>query len=99
MVWSLKILYDNKKKLIMTRDTKESVLHETELVAPLSDPYETRPGEKPYIREIIWFNVVVFIYLHIASLYVLGITDLNSRSTYWFSELEKIQSHRMEILF
>lgn len=65
---------------------------EVDLLPPLSNPYETRPGEKPYKREIIWFNVLIFFYLHAATLYTLGIVELNSRWTYWFSELWMLKS-------
>lgn len=59
---------------------------EIDITQPLCDPYETRPGDKPYTRQIIWFNVLIFIYLHTTAFYVLGLTDLQSPFTYWFSE-------------
>ncbi|KAG4068278.1 hypothetical protein HA402_007798 [Bradysia odoriphaga] len=31
---------------------------------PNADPYDTKPGEKPYKLEIVWQNVLLFAYLH-----------------------------------
>lgn len=36
---------------------------------PGSDPYEIRPGEKPYKLEIVWRNVLLFIILHLMAAY------------------------------
>lgn len=36
---------------------------------PSNDTYGVRPGEKPYKMEIVWRNVILFIYLHCAALY------------------------------
>lgn len=33
---------------------------------PNADPYDTKPGEKPYKLEIVWGNVLIFVYLHAA---------------------------------
>lgn len=34
---------------------------------PNADPYDTKPGEKPYKLEIVWLNVLIFAYLHFAT--------------------------------
>jgi hypothetical protein len=31
----------------------------------------TKPGEKPYKLDIVWRNVVMFIFLHLSALYAL----------------------------
>lgn len=36
---------------------------------PNKKPYERKPGEKPYKLEIVWLNVVAFIYLHFGAVY------------------------------
>lgn len=38
---------------------------------PNSQPYDTKPGEKPYKLEIVWRNVLAFIYLHGSALYAI----------------------------
>ena len=36
---------------------------------PNKQPYDTKPGEKPYELEIVWRNVLAFIYLHAGAVY------------------------------
>lgn len=38
---------------------------------PNTDPYDTKPGEKPYKMEIVWPNVFFFLYLHITAVTVI----------------------------
>jgi hypothetical protein len=35
---------------------------------PLKNPYATKPGEKPYVMEIVWRNVFAMLYAHFAAL-------------------------------
>lgn len=45
---------------------------------PNARPYDTKPGEKPYELEIVWRNVLAFIYLHGAALYAFHYTPQTS---------------------
>lgn len=53
---------------------------------PLKNPYETRPGEKPYQLEIVWRNVLLFIMLH--GMALAGFCIPAKSGTYWISEFE-----------
>lgn len=46
---------------------------------PNANPYDTKPGEKPYKLEIVWRNVLIFIYLHATAAY--AFTDTPKRGT------------------
>ncbi|KAG5671192.1 hypothetical protein PVAND_001403 [Polypedilum vanderplanki] len=37
---------------------------------PRKNPYDTKPGEKPYVLEIVWRNVFIMLYAHCAALKV-----------------------------
>jgi hypothetical protein len=53
---------------------------------PMKNPYDTKPGEKPYKLEIVWPNVLVFIYLHSAALYAITLHVEQKLTTYFISE-------------
>lgn len=54
---------------------------------PNACPYDTKPGEKPYELEIVWRNVLAFIYLHGAALYAFKYSP--QLSTFVIGELTK----------
>lgn len=51
---------------------------------PLKNPYETKPGDKPYKLEIVWRNVLLFIVLHAMAVY--GFMVPAKTGTYWIGE-------------
>lgn len=51
----------------------------------MKNPYDTKPGEKPYKMEIVWRNVIAFIYLHGAALYAISL-DVQTNAAYIISE-------------
>lgn len=54
---------------------------------PNKNPYERKPGEKPYKLEIVWRNIIAFLYLHFAAVY--AFTYSPKFSTVAIGKLEK----------
>lgn len=62
-------------------------LHQELIDRPNKNPYDTKPGEKPYKLEIVWFNVFAFIYLHAAVVYAFTLPI--KTSSFVFGEFEE----------
>lgn len=72
----------------MRNEIKNVLIIQIKLDKPNSDPYFTKPGEKPYKLEIVWRNVLLFIVLHGMAAY--GFYIPAEAGTWWISKLIKI---------
>lgn len=63
------ILKQTVMKLIQLSHDKNIFCYDFQKDRPNRLPYDTKPGEKPYKLELVWRNILGFIYLHGAAIY------------------------------
>lgn len=84
------IIFENSNETLVSKFRKVllfiiiffQIISNQNIDKPWTDPYKTKPGEKPYKLEIAWFNVIVFIYIHLSAFYAVTL-DAKSLSAYY----------------
>lgn len=63
---------------------------------PNSNPYDTKPGEKPYELELVWRNIIGFIVLHSIAVYALLFVTAQ-RSSWVIGELREASTNSQSL--